>query len=85
MWITSNNHGLYRFSVETLKFEAHTHSLTENSIATNNINCIINPASVKNKEDQESEWFRLTSNIEIYKCGTDKFLANRMNWDKLTD
>lgn len=50
-----------------------------------NINCIINPASVKNKEVQESEWFRLTSNIEIYKCGTDKFLANRMNWDKLTD
>lgn len=45
LWITSNNHGLYRFSVETSKFEAHTHSLTENSIATNNINCIIKDRS----------------------------------------
>lgn len=50
-----------------------------------NINDIINPASVVNADNQDSEWFRLTSNIEIYKCGTDKFLANRKNWNKVTN
>src|SRR5690606_995677 len=92
LWITSNNHGLFHFSINNSKFISHTHSLTENSVATNDINGIIKDRSNilwigtrngLNKLDIKSKKFNILSfsegrNNEFNDHTTSIFLADSM-------